>query len=341
MQACPQKLSRTALVPDSQSSRHRCVRLTLSQALPDRHAERPAAKHARKGTHTPAALATPEALVAAEPATVAPESVEALERALQLPAEDVSSSSSTSRVLGESGDSLKSNWTHRAIVGGGVAAQAAILASGLLDLHSLGAGVAAAVALAAGYLLADLGSGVAHWGLDNYGDKATPAFGDAIHAFQGHHQWPRTITYREPANNLHKVFKPFVPISLAYLAISGYTPAALDVFMGSFLFLVCMSQQFHAWSHMKKSELPAVVDRLQESGILISRKAHGAHHRAPFEGNYCIVSGIWNEFLDDSGSDKGFFRRLERFVAATTGVEPRCWQEPTYELYEQQSAGYQ
>jgi ubiquitin-conjugating enzyme E2 variant len=92
---------------------------------------------------------------------------------------------------------------------------------------------------------------------------------------------------------------------------------------------------------MKKSELPAVVDTLQESGILISRKAHGAHHRAPFEGNYCIVSGIWNEFLDDGGSDSGFFRRLERVVAATTGVEPRCWNEPKYELYEQQSAGYQ
>lgn len=67
---------------------------------------------------------------------------------------------------------------------------------------------------------------------------------------------------------------------------------------------------------------------LQGAGILVSRKAHGAHHRAPFEGNYCIVSGFWNPILDAGGSPDGFFRRLERFVAARTGVEPRCWYEP-------------
>ena len=66
----------------------------------------------------------------------------------------------------------------------------------------------------------------------------------------------------------------------------------------------------------------------QGAGVLVSRKAHGAHHRAPFEGNYCIVSGFWNPILDAGGSPDGFFRRLERFVAARTGVEPRCWYEP-------------
>ncbi len=40
----------------------------------------------------------------------------------------------------------------------------------------------------------------------------------------------------------------------------------------------------------------------QGAGLLISRKAHGAHHRAPFEGNYCIVSGFWNKVLDQVGS---------------------------------------
>ena len=75
---------------------------------------------------------------------------------------------------------------------------------------------------------------------------------------------------------------------------------------------------------------------VQEAGILISRRAHGAHHKAPFEGNYCIVSGLWNEVLDQQGSDQGFFRKLERLVAARTGVEPRCWYEPKYEVEEMQ-----
>ena len=73
---------------------------------------------------------------------------------------------------------------------------------------------------------------------------------------------------------------------------------------------------------------------LQSAGLLISRKAHGAHHKAPFQGNYCIVSGIWNSALDQDGSDQGFFRRLENIIAARFGVEPRCWYEPKYEVEE-------
>jgi hypothetical protein len=44
--------------------------------------------------------------------------------------------------------------------------------------------------------------------------------------------------------------------------------------------------------------------RVQDANLLIGRRAHGAHHRPNFEGNYCIVSGWWNDLLDNSG----FFR---------------------------------
>ncbi len=54
----------------------------------------------------------------------------------------------------------------------------------------------------------------------------------------------------------------------------------------------------------------------------MSRRVHGAHHKAPFEGNYCIVSGFWNPILDAGGSDASFFRKLERFVLAKTGEAP-------------------
>lgn len=43
---------------------------------------------------------------------------------------------------------------------------------------------AAAAALVAGYLLADLGTGVYHWGVDNYGDATTPVFGSQVSAQQ-------------------------------------------------------------------------------------------------------------------------------------------------------------
>ncbi len=43
----------------------------------------------------------------------------------------------------------------------------------------------------------------------------------------------------------------------------------------------------------------------QDAGVIVSCKVHGAHHRPPFEGNYCIVSGVWNPILDGDGSGEG------------------------------------
>ena len=56
---------------------------------------------------------------------------------------------------------------------------------------------------------------------------------------------------------------PAAPFAALCLLASPWTPAPVDVFLSVATFLTCMSQQFHAWAHMKKSELPAVVDRLQ------------------------------------------------------------------------------
>ena len=186
--------------------------------------------------------------------------------------------------------------------------------------------------------------------VDNYGDGDTPVLGSQIVAFQGHHVRPWTITEREFCNNVHKVFKPALPVAALLLGAAALgAPIWLDVWAPGMTLLACMSQQFHAWSHMKKSELHPVVAALQvrrggrgggrgragraraglciaqpacmhasqpapapppsppplplqDAGVLISRKAHGAHHKAPFEGNYCIVSGWWNPVLDGDGS---------------------------------------
>jgi hypothetical protein len=40
--------------------------------------------------------------------------------------------------------------------------------------------VGAAAAMVAAYLLSDLGTGVYHWGVDNYGDASTPIFGPQV-----------------------------------------------------------------------------------------------------------------------------------------------------------------
>jgi ubiquitin-conjugating enzyme E2 variant len=123
-----------------------------------------------------------------------------------------------------------------------------------------------------------------------------------------------------------QVFKPAVWPAAIVLAVSPWLPLFMQAFLPSMTFLCCMSQQFHAWSHMKKSELPGFVVALQDANLLIGRKAHGAHHKPNFEGNYSIVSGWWNPLLDNTG----FFRGLEKAIAAATGVEPRCWYPPEH-----------
>ena len=60
------------------------------------------------------------------------------------------------------------------------------------------------------WILADFGSGILHWAVDNYGNGRTPIMGSIIAAFQGHHAAPWTITQRGFANNVYKLCLPFL-----------------------------------------------------------------------------------------------------------------------------------
>ena len=89
--------------------------------------------------------------------------------------------------------------------------------------------------------------------------------GDLLHAGL----WNETATnffyQKREAAGMVQVFKPFMPFTAAWLAATSvfhFAPAA-NCFISTFVFLVCMSQQFHAWGHMKKSELPKPVIALQ------------------------------------------------------------------------------
>ncbi|TKY51066.1 Fatty acid desaturase 4 [Spatholobus suberectus] len=180
-----------------------------------------------------------------------------------------------------------------------------------------------------GYILADLGSGVYHWAIDNYGDGSTPIVGAQIEAFQGHHKWPWTITRRQFANNLHALARA-VTFTVLPIALVCHDPI-VQGFVGVCSGCIMFSQQFHAWAHGTKSRIPPLVVTLQETGVLVSRSQHATHHRPPYNNNYCIVSGVWNEFLDRHK----VFEAMEMVLYFKTGVRPRSWSEPASEWIEE------
>ncbi|CAN1172145.1 Fatty acid desaturase 4, chloroplastic [Linum perenne] len=226
--------------------------------------------------------------------------------------------------------SLKSTWSHRAWVATGCTTVAFTLTKVAVEAASMHIWLQPLLAGYIGYILADLGSGVYHWGIDNYGDGSTPVLGPQIEAFQGHHKWPWTITRRQFANNLHSLAR-VVAFSVIPVELVCNNPSILG-FVGMFSGCIMFSQQFHAWAHSTKSKLPAVVVALQDAGVVVSRVQHAAHHRPPYNNNYCIVSGIWNEFLDEHK----VFEALEMVLYFKLGVKPRSWSDPNSAWTEQE-----
>ena len=228
------------------------------------------------------------------------------------------------------GDSLETQLYQQVMVYATLTAQAVFAAASLHDMYALSSfplvvtTMQTLALLSLSYLLADFGSGVLHWSVDNYGNGRTPVFGSIISAFQGHHAAPWTITQREFANNVYKLCIPFgvLPLSIIYY-LSSYqnnTPS-IALFFTSFCFFELMSQEFHKWSHQLSSETLPWIRQLQKWGLVIGPKPHAQHHMEPFEGNYCIISGLCNPWLDESG----FFRKLEVLIYRWNGVEPNCW----------------
>ena len=223
------------------------------------------------------------------------------------------------------GDDLETKDWQVAVVSATFLGHALFASSAIHEMLQVNGGDVATTAaqalslVAASWVLADFGSGVLHWSVDNYGNGRTPIMGNIIAAFQGHHTAPWTITQRGFSNNVYKLCVPFGVATMG--AISYLTGPHATLFFSIFCALEILSQEFHKWSHMTKKEVPEWVNWLQDAGITIGRKPHAQHHMAPYDGNYCIISGVCNQYLDESG----FFRRLEHIVYNLNGVESNAW----------------
>ncbi len=177
--------------------------------------------------------------------------------------------------------------------------------------------------------LADLFSGLVHWGADTWGTLETPFVGKTfIRSFREHHVDPFKITCHDIVEtNGDNCMIAAVP--LAMLAFSQIDHKTTDVFIVCFLTLLCVwvsltnqvhahshclfTTQIHKWAHMIKP--PAAVAFLQDYRIILSRKNHQVHHHTPFDRYYCITTGWLNPVLGAIG----FWKRVENVITATTG----------------------
>jgi len=226
------------------------------------------------------------------------------------------------------GDTLASEPWQQALVASTLASHLAFGATAISHLNAMNSGNAfltgaeAIATILSSWVIADFGSGVLHWSVDNYGNGKTPVMGGIIAAFQGHHSAPWTITEREFCNNVSKLCIPFgIPTVAAITLLAGSQHPLVSLFFAVFCSLEIGSQEFHKWSHMTPKQLNPLILGVQKAGLTIGRVPHAMHHVAPYDGNYCIVSGFCNEKLDGSG----FFRKLERVVYSLNGIESNAW----------------
>ncbi|XP_051125170.1 fatty acid desaturase 4, chloroplastic-like [Andrographis paniculata] len=213
----------------------------------------------------------------------------------------------------------KSSAVHRARFAAALAAVFAAVAKSILLINTPQALLRTTLASLIGYLAADLGSGIYHWAVDNYGSSGTPIFGGQIEIFRAHHRQPSAVTRYDTARLVH-IMAVIVTVVVTPVAAAARDPAVLG-FFGWFGGFAMFALKIHAWAHMAEGNIPAGVAALQEAGIILRPSWHAAHHRAPFDGTYCSVSGWCNPVLDKLK----VFASMEVLLFHVAGVRPQSW----------------
>lgn len=204
------------------------------------------------------------------------------------------------------------------------AGEVALLARLARSQWSWSLAAAALAALVASALLADLVSGMVHWGCDTWGSVETPVLGRVfIRQFREHHVDPDEINRHDlvEANGTNAGLA-MLPITLAFLhpfdpAHPTWWPLAYQVGALGFAFFVTFTSQAHQWAHAASP--PRWVAALQRTGLMLSKAHHDVHHEAPHLHHYCITGG-WMDAALERGK---VFRRLEALIQRVTGAVPR------------------
>ena len=146
----------------------------------------------------------------------------------------------------------------------------------------------------AGWLIADLVSGIIHWAEDNFGSEDWPIIGPLVIA-------PNRLHHRDPGAFIRNgTFLSRASTGAAFSLAVGVLVLALtgpSVTLGFAVLGGCLANEVHFWAH-RPLAAPQPVRWLQKSGLLQSLDQHAQHHRAPHDRAYCILTNWLNPALD-------------------------------------------
>lgn len=160
------------------------------------------------------------------------------------------------------------------------------------------------------WLAADLVTGAVHWWEDRYGDPAWPFIGRHVVAPNIlHHEDPRAFLAGGLIARNWTAAAPALALAAVFAVLGWWWLALVGVF-------AACANEVHAWSHQRCSR---PIRGLQLLGVLASAEDHARHHRSPFGGDYCVMTGWLNPVLEAVG----FWRLAEASIGWTVGVWPR------------------
>ena len=181
-------------------------------------------------------------------------------------------------------------------------------------LAAAGAGLVIAGQALAGWLLADLGSGVIHWAQDRYGSPRWPLVGGIVRDTIRHHRKPMGFLDKPVLARSARMIALSLAV-LGVLLVAG-APLAFALPLSAGIFL---SNEIHAAAHAKAASLPRPVRALQRMGLIQSPLHHAAHHRHLKNVNFCTLTDWVNPVLERVR----FWRRLEALMRYSAGIRTR------------------
>jgi TMEM189-like protein len=203
----------------------------------------------------------------------------------------------------------------------------AILVLGMsawLYVHFSGSGLGvmwAVLCIPLGLFLADLATGLVHWGTDTWFDGRS--WTRTIGVAREHHIYPQNILHYGPAEHLafgsYPALMFLAPIALPIMLFSAGGPAAVAAMI--VLTIVCCAMLFGTYAH-RLGHVRArsrVVRVLQRCHLLLDIGHHRHHHCRDHLTHYCVFNGWANVVCDRIG----FWRFLEIVIHRVTGAVPR------------------